>query len=144
MIQLFDYKKYWEGVAARVDEVAEAMPVTVDEEMGKRLAAIKAGTVTLFYLPPAAEASGRPDAFQEDNVCVVFIMKKYDPQREQTYDVLADTQKAIEAVKATMINDQYNGCPVMRVDLKTINTLPETEFYRAFAGWSLGFTVKSY
>lgn len=143
MINLTAYKEYWERLAKRVPLITGVMPVTVDEEMGKRLNGMGKGSITLFYLPPTASGNGNTDSFNEANVCVIFIMKKYDPQRESAFDVLEQTQPVIEAIKQAMIDDLAAGCPVMRFEVSTLNTIPETEFYRSFAGWSLGFTVKT-
>lgn len=143
MISLTAYKKYWEDLARCVYGISDAMPVTVDEEMGKRLNNLKKDSVILFYLPPTSSGEGNIDNFSENNLCVIFIMKKYDPQRETTFDVLAETQPIIETIKRTMLDDMNAGCSPLRIDITTLQTIPETEFYRSFAGWSVGFTVKS-
>lgn len=143
MINLFAYKEYWEQLAERIDGITGCMPVTVDDEMGKRLNSLGKNSVMLFYLPPSASGDGHYDSFSEKNVCVIFIMKKYDPQRESAFDALAETQPIIEAIKQAMLNDLTAGCSPMRIDIATLNTIPETEFYRSFAGWSLGFNAKS-
>lgn len=142
MINLRDYREYWERVADRVPEITEALPVTIDKEMAARIMKIKNDTVTLFVLPPGGESESRnPDAFKEANQCVVFVMEKYDPQRRKSFDVLETSQKAIEAVKSIMLADLATGCPVMKFDVSSLNTLPETEFYAGFAGWSIGFRI---
>jgi len=40
-----------------------------------------------------------------------------------------------------MLDDLTSGCPLMRFDVSTLNTLPETQFFAGFAGWSVGFKV---
>lgn len=146
MINLQEYKRYWQGVAKRLPEIREVMAVTVDEQMGKKILNLKPEqTPTLFFLPPTGEGTGsNADNFIENNLCVIFVMQRYDPQRSDTFDVLERTQPIIERVKALMLDDQAAGCPVMRFDVSSLNTLPETEFYRNFAGWSIGFTAKSF
>lgn len=142
MINLLQYREYWERIAARLDSVTGVLPVAVDKDMGKKIQALPTGSVTLFILPPGGESESKnPDAFREANQCVVFIMEKYDPQRKTSFAALESSQKAIEEIKALMLDDLAAGCPVMRFDVSTLNTLPETEFFAGFAGWSIGFKI---
>lgn len=142
MINLLQYREYWERIAARLDSVTGVLPVAVDKDMGKKIQALPTGSVTLFILPPGGESESKnPDAFREANQCVVFVMEKYDPQRKTSFAALESSQKAIEDVKALMLDDLAAGCPVMRFDVSTLNTLPETEFFAGFAGWSIGFKI---
>lgn len=142
MINLLQYREYWERVVARLDSVTGVLPVAVDKDMGKKIQALPTGSVTLFILPPGGESESRnQDAFREANQCVVFVMEKYDPQRKTAFAALESSQKAIEEVKAMMLDDLAAGCPVMRFDVSTLNTLPETEFFAGFAGWSIGFKI---
>ena len=145
MINLAQYREYWECVAARIDSVTGVLPVTIDDQMGRKIQSLPADSVTLFVLPPLAESAARGvDNFKEVNKCVVFIMAKYDPQRRGSFDVLEQTQPIIDEVKSMLLNDQRAGCPVMRVDAANIDTAPETELYGRFAGWSIAFNVTSY
>jgi hypothetical protein len=142
MINLLQYREYWERVADRLDSVSGVLPVAVDKDMGKKIQALPTGSVTLFILPPGGESDSKnPDAFREANQCVVFVMEKYDPQRKTSFAALESSQKAIEEVKTLMLDDLAAGCPVMRFDVSTLNTLPETEFFAGFAGWSIGFKI---
>lgn len=142
MINFLQYREYWERVAARLESVTGVLPVAVDKDMGKKIQALPTGSVTLFILPPGGESESKnPDAFREANQCVVFIMEKYDPQRKTSFAALESSQKAIEEIKALMLDDLAAGCPVMRFDVSTLNTLPETEFFAGFAGWSIGFKI---
>lgn len=142
MINLLQYREYWERVASRLDSVTGVLPVAVDKDMGKKIQALPTGSVTLFILPPGGESDSKnPDAFREANQCVVFVMEKYDPQRKTAFAALESSQKAIEEIKTLMLDDLAAGCPVMRFDVSTLNTLPETEFFAGFAGWSIGFKI---
>lgn len=118
------------------------IPVTVDEAMAKRITSLQKGSVTLFVLPPAAESEAKNiDSFKEENECVVFVMEKYDPQRRETWSVLETSQTVVEELKSKMLDDLAAGCPLMRFDVSTLNTLPETQFFAGFAGWSVGFKI---
>lgn len=142
MINLLQYREYWERVADRLDSVTGVLPVAVDKDMGKKIQALPTGSVTLFVLPPGGESDSRnPDAFREANQCVVFVMEKYDPQRKSAFAALESSQQAIEDIKALILDDLAAGCPIMRFDVSTLNTLPETEFFAGFAGWSIGFKI---
>ncbi|MCM1450672.1 MAG: hypothetical protein NC102_00215 [Clostridium sp.] len=144
MTSLARYREYWERMATRVDSIDGALPITLDEQMGKKIQSLPADSVTLFVLPPLAESVAKnADSFREVNKCVVFLMEKYDPQRRSSFDVLEETQPAIERVKKLMLLDQSAGCPVMRIDAGSIDTAPETELYGRFAGWSIGFNIIS-
>lgn len=142
MINLVQYREYWERVAARLDSLTGVLPVAVDKDMAKKIQALPTGSVTLFVLPPGGESDSRnPDAFREVNQCVVFVMEKYDPQRKSAFAALESSQQAIEDIKDLILDDLAAGCPVMRFDVSTLNTLPETEFFAGFAGWSIGFKI---
>ena len=145
MINLVQYREYWEGVARRVDSLTGVLPVTIDDQMGKKIQSLPADSVTLFVFPPLAKSEAKNvDNYKEVNKCVVFVMTKYDPQRRSSFDVLEQTQPVIDRVKSVLLNDQRAGCPVMRIDAGSIDTAPETELYGRFAGWSIAFNVTSY
>lgn len=144
MISLTEYREYWESVAARVDGIASVLPVTIDKEMGKEIKALPKGSTTLFILPPGSVGSGGVDSYREKNMCVVFLMAKYDSQRESSFELLEKTQPLIEEVKRIMLDDQAAGCPVMNIEPSGLETMPEIELYGMFAGWSIYFDVKSW
>lgn len=142
MINLTAYKEYWERLAQRIPLITGVIPVTVDEAMAKRITSLQKGSVTLFVLPPAAESEAKNiDSFKEENECVVFVMEKYDPQRRETWSVLETSQTVVEELKSKMLDDLAAGCPLMRFDVSTLNTLPETQFFAGFVGWSVGFKI---
>ena len=144
MVNLREYREYWERMAACVECVTGVLPVTVDHQMGKKIQALPKDSVTIFVLPPVAESSAKPpDNYREENKCVIFLFAKYDAQRVDSFTVLEQTQPAIEGIKAEMLRDQAVGCPVMRIDVGSIDIAPETELYAGFAGWSIGFNIKS-
>lgn len=143
MISLTLYREYWERLAGRIEGISGVLPVTVDKSMGDKIKNLPKDSITLFILPPGAEGSGNVDRFAEKNMCVVFLMAKYDPQRKSAFELLEETQPVIERVKSVMLADQAAGCPVMRIDVASIDTMPETELYGTFAGWSIAFNIKS-
>lgn len=146
MIALSSYRSYWEGVAQRIEAITATMGVTVDEDMGPRLQNIPAETATLFWIVPSAQTHKGSDVdnYSEDNICVIFVMVKYDRQRQRATDVLEQVQPIIEQLKQTIIDDMAEGCQVLAgLDVTTLSTIPETGFYGDFAGWSLGFTLNT-
>lgn len=144
MINLVHYREYWQRMPLRIDSITGVLPVTIDDQMGKKIQSLPADSVTLFVFPPLAESKARnADNFKEVNRCVVFLMAKYDPQRRSSFDVLEQTQPIIDLVKECLMVDQSSGCPFMRIDPESIETAPETELYGRFAGWSIAFNVTS-
>lgn len=144
MIRLNDYRDYWEEVKERIPELTDVMGVTVDEDMAGKIRALPLGSVTLFWLPPHASGMGlNVDAFKERNLCVVFVMEKYDPSRKGTMEVLESTQLAIERVKDLIIDSQTSECSPLILDSFDLNTMPETKFFAGFAGWSVAFSARS-
>lgn len=144
MIALSNYRSYWEGVAQRIEAITATMGVTVDEDMGPRLQNIPAGTATLFWIVPSAQPHKGSDVdnYSEDNICVVFVMVKYDRQRVRAVEALEAVQPVIERVKQMIIDDMAAGCPALAgLDIASLSTIPETGFYGDFAGWSLGFKI---
>lgn len=145
MINLVLFREYWDGIAARIPEITGVLPVTVDKDMVKKIQGIATGSITLFFVPPTAQSETKSaDSWQERNECVVFVMEKYDPQRKTSFAVLESTQPVIEDVKSLLLNDLTASCPLLNIDVTTLNTVPETEFFAGFAGWSLGFRIKTY
>lgn len=146
MIDLKDYRQYWEGVADRLTVLTSCIGVTVDEDMGPRLQQLDVNDVTLFWIVPNAQTrkGASVDNYQEDNTCVIFVMMKYDRQRRSAVETLELVQPVIESLKGLLIDDMSGGCPTLAgLDVGTLSTIPETGFYNDFAGWSLGFTLKS-
>lgn len=144
MINLKTYLDYWESVADGVKEITGVLPVTLDKEMGKKILSLPTGSVTLFVLPPIAESEGRgADSISEGNQCVVFVMKKYSPQRQTSFDILAETQPVVDELKRRLYMLSAVPCSDFELDGRTVQTAPETELYGTFAGWSLAFILKT-
>ena len=146
MIDLKIYREYWEGVQKRIPGIKKILPVTIDEEMSKTIQGIsKDDCPVLFILIPSATGnSTSADNIQENNLCVVFLMDKYDPQRKGAYQTIEEVQPVMEQIKRILIEDSATDCPVIsKIDLTSLSTLPESGFYRTFAGWSLAFSFKT-
>lgn len=146
MIDIKIYREYWEGVQKRIPGIKKILPVTIDEEMSKTIQGIsKDDCPVLFILIPSATGnSTSTDNIQENNLCVVFLMDKYDPQRKGAYQTIEEIQPVMEQIKRILIEDSATDCPVIsKIDLTSLSTLPESGFYRTFAGWSLAFSFKT-
>lgn len=143
MIKLSDYLGYWERMPGRISGLRSVMAVTVDQEMGNLIQGLKSDACPiLFVIIPSARAStADTDGYMEENQAVVFVMDRYDAQRGGAVRALIDTQPVMEAVKRVLLDDVAAGCPVLvRLNVGSMSTLPETGFYRSFGGWSLGFS----
>lgn len=136
------YREFWEAAMERIPEISGVMGVTVDEDMARKIRALPLGSRTLFWIPPNMEGQGsNVDNYREKNLCVVFVMEKYDPSRKEAMNVLEDTQETIERVKFYLMDSQRYGCAPLKLYDNRINTLPETKFFAGFAGWSIGFQL---
>ena len=145
MINLARFREYWQNIAEKFDSITGILPVTIDKEMGKKILALPADSVTIFVFPPLADSNARnPDSFREANKCVVFLMKKYNPQKQTSFAMLEETQPVVEQVKQKLLDDQCGSCPPFIIDVTTLETAPETELYGTFAGWSIAFEATSY
>lgn len=146
MVPLELFEKYCWYLVNTVEGLDELLPVTIDDQMGKKIMSLPSGQVTLFMFPPIAESKGASvDAYSEVNRCVLFVMAKYDPLRETSYNLLKKLQPVIESVKENLIASRHEFlCEPYQIDVSSIETAPETELYGRFAGWSVGFEVTSY
>ena len=143
MILLKDLRLYAESLAVAVPELVKAMPITIEANMADRIGSISEDeSPVLFFLPPSGQSIGRTDAFREDSLFVLFVMKKYNPRKCTAYQALEDVHPVAEKVKAVMLKDAGCPCHFMRIDVGSITTMPETEFFGNWAGWSIGFTGK--
>lgn len=145
MIDLKAYAEFWKRAAeSRLPAGASLLPVTIDREIGKKIQALPAESLTLFMLPPMAQSSARSsDAYREKCDCVVFLMRKYSPQRVASWDVLAEVLPQVEALKSALLEECGSPCSSLRLDVSSVETAPETELYGTFAGWSLTFSLIS-
>ena len=146
MIDIKVYREYWEGVQKRIPEIKKVLPVTIDEEMSKTIQGLsKEECPVLFILIPSGTGASLSAYYvRENNLCVIFLMSKYDPQRKGAYETIEEVQPVMERIKQMLIEDSATGCPVTKeLDLTSLSTLPESGFYRTFAGWSLAFSFKT-
>ena len=143
MISLKDYRLYWEEMVEDMESVGGAQPITIDKEMTRSISRLPVGSIRLFWLPPAAKSEDGGDSGNEGNSCILFVMMKYDPQREGSAGCLERTQPVAEEIKRRLISDSRSPCFRLGRDLSNIDTLPETEFYGTLAGWSIGFRIKT-
>ena len=144
MIGLKEYGEFWEEIAGRLDGVRSVVAVTIDEEMGRKIQSIPdAALPALFWVPPMAESTrdSNADGLAESNTCVVYIMTRYDPQKSSSLSALIRTQPATEELKRLLLAEYSGRCGMVNLDPASVSTMPETRFYRNFAGWSVGFTA---
>ena len=124
MIDIKVYREYWEGVQKRIPEIKKVLPVTIDEEMSKTIQGLsKEECPVLFILIPSGTgASLSADNVRENNLCVIFLMSKYDPQRKGAYETIEEVQPVMERIKQMLIEDSATGCPVTKeLDLTSLS-----------------------
>lgn len=141
MLSLTDYMMFWRNLAPRISGTPDVLPVTIDKEMGKKIQGLAPDSLTIFVFPPLAD-SNRSSAvnFIEECKCVIFLMKKYNPQRVSAFSILEETQPAVEVLKANLL--ELGCCAPFEVVRTSVETAPETELYGTFAGWSISFVAK--
>lgn len=145
MVNLKEYREFWEDVANVVDEITSLLPVTIDDQMGKKIQGLPKNSVTLFMFPPVSESTARTaDNYGEKNNCVIFLLEKFDPLRSTSFEILEKTQPALDRVKALLVKKLGAPCSPMKLDVSSIEIAPETELYGTFAGWSIAFNLLSY
>ena len=142
MISIAKLKQLCESMVGSATGLVAAVPVSVEANMADKVNAVSEDeTPVLFYLPPSAQGRGHVDRFEEENMVVLFVMVRYRPRTSTSFDALAASQPAAEAVKNRLVELAASPCAEIRPDLSSINILPETEFFGNWAGWSIGFTV---
>lgn len=142
MVSLQEYENYWNGIRERIPEISKVVPATFEPEMGNLIQGLKAEDLpVLFFIIPNAQGKSKDvDNVSEANLCVVLIMSKTDPQRKKAYQIQKEIQPIAEKIKQTIREDKAAGCELFsNLDLSTISTIPEAEFYSTLAGWSIGF-----
>lgn len=143
MTDLNLYREYMEKLAPLCG-CDGSLAVTLDDAMARKIQNLNKESTTLFFLPPAIAGEGRSaDDYRETEEVVLFVMKRYDPQRTAAFDVLAETQRQVGAIRSRLLADLCGPCAFMELVPASVNILPETKFYAGFAGWSVGFKVVS-
>lgn len=145
MILLSDYRTYFEQmIALQVPEVKSLHVVATDQDMSERLKTIRGEALPALFIvvPSAQETDTDPDNPQEDNLCLLFLLDKTDPQRRPSIEVLEDTQPLVIRIKEYMRQDYANRCNLMR-GLGKMTTTPETSLYTEYSGWSVSFNLST-
>ncbi len=142
MINLTAYKEYWERLAQRIPLITGVIPVTVDEAMAKRITSLqKVRLLSLSYLQRLKAKQRTLTASRRKTNVWCSSWRSTTPNAGETWSVLETSQTVVEELKSKMLDDLAAGCPLMRFDVSTLNTLPETQFFAGFAGWSVGFKI---
>ena len=143
MILYSELSAFMDELVERIPALKMSVPITIESNMADKIGKIGEGeTPVLFFLPPSGTGSGSVDAYCEDSACVVFVMQKYNPRTATSAQVLADTHPLVETVKAELLRKSRCPCCFTKLDYSSISTLPETEFFGCWAGWSIAFTIK--
>lgn len=145
MIDLKQYREYFEGMTLLSHGFASVKLVNVAENMADTLKGIRSAELpVLFVVVPSARdsASCEPDRIEEVNECLVFLLDRTDPQRRTAMQTLEQLQPAMEHLKAQLRSDAAVPCHWLH-GLHSLTTVPETGFYTDYAGWSLSFKVET-
>ena len=143
MIDLKEYREYFEGMTLLTHGIGSVKLVNVAEDMSYTLTSIRKDDLpVLFVVVPAAResADSEPDSIEEVNDCLLFLMDRADPQRQTALQTLERLHPLMEHLKAHLRADARMACHWLH-GLHGMATMPETGFYTHYAGWSLSFKV---
>ena len=145
MVNVKEYREYWELYKERIPEIKEVVPMTVEQDMSKKVQDIKSGDLVLFMLVPEVKTEGEnADNYSDKNEAVIVLAGKHDPQRGGSYQRIEDIQPYIESIRGYLMEDMAQWCPVLgRVDLSSIRMIPVSTWYNVLAGWMLDFTFEA-
>ncbi len=145
MFALSVLRRYWDNVAAEIEGIAQAVPLTLEATMADKVRAVgEADSPVIFWLVPSAEGRGDIDAVNDENLCVVFVMKRYNPRTSSSFEALELTQPAAEALRRRILDDARRPCHFLHAVASTVTIIPETEFFGNWAGWSIAFSAKDF
>ncbi len=144
MVNLKDYREYWESYTEWFQDIEEVVALTVDQDISKKVQSIRGGKLVLFMLVPESKGSGsNVDNYVDNNEGVIFVGRKFDPQRGGSYECIEDIQPTIEAIRDTLLEDMSAGCPVIgKIDIDSIRLVPVSTWYNVLAGWMIDFTFE--
>ena len=145
MVNVKEYREYWEQYKERIPEISEVVPMTVEQDISKKVQGIKANSLVLFMLVPEVKTDGQTvDDYEHKNEGVVILAGKFDPQRGGSYPCIEEIQPIIELVRDSMLEDMGQGCPVLgRIKVNSIKMVPVSTWYNVLAGWMIDFTFES-
>lgn len=83
MIDLQLYEDYLNDLIERVPGINGILPLTIDEDMGKQIQSLDSKHLPILFVIIPSSTGNSPDVdnIHENNLCVVFLMAKYDNQR---------------------------------------------------------------
>ena len=145
MVNVKEYKEYWEQYKERIPEISEVVPMTVEQDISKKVQGIKANSLVLFMLVPEVKTDGQTvDDYEHKNEGVVILAGKFDPQRGGSYQRIEEIQPYIESIFGYILEDMAQYCPVLgRVDINSIRMIPVSTWYNVLAGWMIDFTFNA-
>lgn len=86
MVNIKEYREYWEQYKERIPEIKEVVPLTVEQDISKKVQNIKTGDLVLFMLVPEVKTEGEnADNYSDKNEAVIVLAGKHDPQRGGSY-----------------------------------------------------------
>lgn len=147
MINLEKYEAYVRSLGERISGIRRVEPGTFDTDMASIVQGLGANDLPcLFFIIPNSQGQSLDvDNIEEDNLCVLLLVDKTDPQRgKKSYTVQKSLQPVMEEIKQTILSDKTSGCGLMEsLDLRSMSTVAESGVFNVLAGWSLAFNISS-
>lgn len=141
MINIIEYKTYWEEMPQREDRLKHVIFGTDESDLKRQLPDISPEQQPFaFVLIPSAVSSGsQPDNFSETNRALFYVLAKEDSFSLTTFDIQVNTQPVAEAVKEILITDK-SPCSMLRnLNEGSFHTDPESAISSKCSGWSVSF-----
>jgi hypothetical protein len=144
MVNLNELETYWQDMKTKVPALKRVDFVTEEGDMKDFISDIKATEQPfLVVIIPSAKSVGVPDAVKENNLNLVYLFKKEDTGKKNTFALQKELQPIMEAIKTQMIEDM-EGCGLMRnLDISSMQTDPEKRIISIATGWSLSFEFET-
>ena len=150
MVPIREYKEYWDEMVNRITNLKEAILVSDEKDLGKKIKDVK-----LFPILVATVPSSDPDSVDEDNIgesnsCLLFVLKavtesdRTDNKYINDMELLQVIMKAVkDNMKSDMVTCNAPGHSLMsNLNVKSFHQDPEKN-YLGCDGWSLSFKMGS-
>lgn len=141
MVNLNDYKEYFEGICS--DSGIDKMVMVVQEEhLRKRLPGQTGIILAVVY--PSGTGAGVPDNVTDINSCLLFVIEnsnKTDSDPEKEFSCYRRLQEIAVGIKQRLIEDSDNNHPLLsELDRESFQIDPEWNIAGSYIGYSVSFS----
>lgn len=141
MINLNDLKAYWEGMKSKQPGLKSVYFITEEGDVKDFIKDIgPEGQPFALVLVPSGKSNGSTqDNFRDDSYHLFYVLKKEDSFNQTTFEIQAELQPLMEAIKEQLLMDK-SACSLMQhLDESSFQTDPERKKFTTSTGWSVSF-----